>query len=53
MDAAQDDSRVEALRKLAEERQLEFCTISSVTGEGIDRLKHAMADAVFRASAPA
>jgi GTP-binding protein len=47
MDAAQDAARVEALRKLAAERGLGFHAISSVTGEGIERLKQAMGDAVL------
>ena len=53
MDVAQDSSRVEALRKLAEERRLEFCSISSLTGAGIDRLKHMMAEAVLQPRAEA
>jgi GTP-binding protein len=47
MDAAQDAARVEALRRLAVERGLPFYPISSVTGEGIERLKQAMGDAVL------
>jgi GTP-binding protein len=47
MDAAQDVSRVEALRQLAEERGLPFYPISSVTGEGIERLKQAIGTAVL------
>ena len=42
MDAAQEPSRVEALRKLAKQRGLEFYPVSSVTGDGIERLKQAM-----------
>jgi len=47
LDVAQDASRVEALRKLADERGLPFYPISSVTGEGLERLKHAMGAAVL------
>jgi GTPase len=43
MDAAQDPARVEALRNLARDRGLPFFAISSVTGLGLDDLKHAMA----------
>jgi GTPase len=44
MDAAQDASRVDALRTLAADRELPFFEISSVTGQGIDALKFAMAE---------
>ncbi len=47
MDAAQDPSRVEALKRLAEERNLGFFEISSVTGKGIEELKYAMAARVL------
>ncbi len=47
MDVAQDAARVEAVKDLAEERGVKFFAISSVTGEGIENLKFAMADAVF------
>jgi GTP-binding protein len=43
MDAAQDPERAAALRALAARRGLEFFEISSVTGQGIDALKYAMA----------
>ncbi len=46
-DAAQEPSRIEALRALAAARGLSFHLISSVTGEGLERLKHAMGAAVF------
>jgi GTPase len=52
MDAAQDAARVEALRALAGELGLPFYPVSSVTGEGIERLKQAMGAAVL-SSAPA
>ena len=47
MDAAQDPARVESLRKLAEERGLPFFEISSVTGQGLDELRYAMAERVL------
>jgi GTP-binding protein len=47
MDAAQDPARVEALREAARARSLEFHEISSVTGQGIDALKFAMAERVL------
>jgi GTP-binding protein len=47
MDAAQDPERVASLRRLAGERGLPFFEISSVTGEGLDQLKYAMADQVI------
>jgi len=47
IDAAQDSSRVAALRDLARGRGLEFFEISSVTGQGIDALKFAMAGYVL------
>lgn len=53
MDAAQDPSRVEALRALARERGLPFLEISSVTGLGLDRLRYAMAERVLTAGGEA
>ncbi len=47
MDAAQDQSRVESLRGIAEERGLAFFEISSVTGQGLDELRYAMAARVL------
>ena len=47
MDAAQDPSRVDALRQLAVEKNLAFFEISSATGLGIDELKYAMAERVL------
>ncbi len=47
IDAAQDPARISSLRRLAKKRGLPFFKISSVTGEGIEALKRAMADAVF------
>jgi GTP-binding protein len=43
MDVAQDPERVKSLEKLAAEQGLPFLRISSVTGEGIQELKFAMA----------
>jgi GTP-binding protein len=47
MDAAQDPARVEALRQVAAERGLAFFEISSVTGQGLDELRYAMAERVL------
>lgn len=47
MDAAQDPARVLSLRRLAAERDLPFFEISSVTGQGIEALKFAMAEHVM------
>jgi GTP-binding protein len=47
MDAAQDPDRAARLRRLAEQRGLPFFEISSVTGQGIEPLKHAMAERVL------
>jgi GTPase len=47
MDAAQDPERVDALRQLARDRGLAFFEISSATGQGIENLKHAMAERVL------
>jgi GTP-binding protein len=47
IDAAQDTSRIDALRDLAKQRDLEFFEISSVTGLGIDALKFALAERVL------
>ena len=47
MDAAQDSERVAALRHIAEQRGLPFFEISSATGQGIERLKFAMAEKIF------
>jgi GTP-binding protein len=47
MDAAQDAERVESLRQMAADRGLPFFAISSVTGEGLDELRHAMAARVL------
>jgi len=47
MDAAQDPARVESLRQIAAERGLPFFEISSVTGQGLDELRYAMAERVL------
>jgi GTP-binding protein len=47
MDAAQDPARVESLREIAAERGLPFFEISSVTGDGLDELRYAMAERVL------
>jgi GTP-binding protein len=47
MDAAQDPERVASLRDMAKARGLAFFEISAVTGQGIDNLKHAMAERVW------
>lgn len=48
IDSAQDPERIAALRSLAAERKLPFLPLSSVTGEGLDQLVRAMADAVLK-----
>jgi GTP-binding protein len=50
MDAAQNPARVESLRQIAAERGLAFFGISSVTGQGLDELRYAMAERVLVAS---
>jgi GTP-binding protein len=47
LDVAQDPDRVAAIQQHAAERGLPFYKISSVTGEGVESLKRAMADAVL------
>jgi len=47
IDAAQDPARVESLKHLAEERGLPYFEISSVTGKGLEALKHAIAERVL------
>src|SRR5271168_5246080 len=47
LDAAQDPERIASLEHLAAERGLPFYKISSVTGEGIEALKHAIAEVVL------
>jgi GTP-binding protein len=52
MDAAQGPERVESLRRIAAERGLAFFEISSVTGQGIDDLRYAMAERVLAPKQP-
>ena len=47
MDAAQNEERVAALRRLAAERGLPYFEISSVTGLGLEGLKYAIAERVL------
>jgi GTP-binding protein len=47
MDAAQDPARVASLRQIAADRGLAFFEISSVTGQGLDELRYAMAERVL------
>jgi GTP-binding protein len=51
LDAAQDPKRLSSLRALAKRRNLPFYKISSVTGEGIQELKRAMAEQILPAPA--
>jgi len=50
IDAAQDPERITRLEALAAERGLPFYRISSVTGEGLDKLRSAMATHVRAAN---
>ncbi len=43
IDAAQDPDRIARIRKVAESQSLPFYEVSSVTGQGIEALKYAMA----------
>ncbi len=47
MDAAQDPARLESLRQAARARGLPLYCISSVTGEGLEQLKRALAERVL------
>ncbi len=47
IDIAQDTSRIDRLRDLAQSKKLPFFEISSVTGGGIDALKFAIAQSVL------
>jgi GTP-binding protein len=54
LDAAQDPARIAALRRTAAQRGLPLFLISSVTGEGVEALKYAMAEWVTaRCNTPA
>ncbi len=48
IDVAQNPERIESLRALAESEKLPFFEISSVTGQGIEELKRAMAQEIFK-----
>jgi GTP-binding protein len=48
IDACQDPSRIDAVRRRAAEHGFAFYAISSVTGLGIDELRFAMSDELFR-----
>jgi len=48
IDVAQDPARIESLRQLAAEQKLPFFEISSVTGQGIEQLKRAMAQEILK-----
>jgi GTP-binding protein len=48
IDVAQDSERIEVIRRLAAEQGMPFHEISSVTGQGIEELKFAMAEVLFR-----
>ena len=52
VDAAQDAARIEAVRELAHQRGFAFFEISSVTGQGIEELKFAMAERVVVPETP-
>lgn len=49
MDSAQDADRVKKLKNLAKRRKLPFFEVSSVTGQGIEDLKFALAERVLPA----
>ena len=51
LDAMDDPSRLEALRSLAAERDIEFCAVSSVSGAGVEELKYKLAEMVEGAAA--
>jgi GTP-binding protein len=48
VDVAQDPQRIESLRELAQSEKLPFFEISSVTGQGIEALKRAMAQEICK-----
>ena len=47
IDVAQGSEKIDALRELAREQELPFFELSSVTGQGVDALKYAMAAVLF------
>ena len=52
IDVCQDPTRIEAVRKKAEEHGYDFIEISSVTGTGIDALRFAIAGKLFAEAVP-
>ena len=48
IDVCQDEERIQQLEALAKEKGLKFFAISAVTGVGLEPLKAAMAEEVFR-----
>lgn len=52
-DAAQDAERLASVQRLAAREGLPFFAISSVTGEGLDKLVYAMAERISENAAPA
>lgn len=50
IDVAQDTERIDQLRELSATADLPFFEISSVTGQGVDALKYAMAQAVLEST---
>jgi len=53
IDACQDASRLTALERKANESNLPFYAISSVTGEGVEKLRFAIGEILFPANVPA
>jgi len=51
IDVAQDEKRIKSLERLAKRKKMPFFKISAVTGEGIEKLKRAMANAVLAVEA--
>ncbi|MGA7416157.1 MAG: GTPase ObgE [Bryobacteraceae bacterium] len=47
LDACQDESKIAAVKERAERHGMPFYGISSVTGEGLDKLKFAIGDRLF------
>jgi len=47
LDVAQDPERIRLLENLAKERKLTFLQISAVTGQGLETLKRAIAEAIL------
>jgi GTPase len=47
LDACQDESKIAAVKARAEQHGMPFYGISSVTGEGLDKLKFAIGDRLF------